>query len=94
MTGGAPVVCFSKTRAAREEASQTSQNTSVDTTRLGAGAEDCPVARGEHDRDDEFGNDSLDVLAPADGTVSEWLQRQNAEKPISSARAHGGAEDR
>jgi hypothetical protein len=92
--GNTPVLHFSKTREARDEAYKMSQQAGVDPVRLRAGEETCPAAMGHYDDENPITDESLDDLVPKDLSVSEWLSRQTEYKNIPFSRAHNALNQR
>jgi len=91
VTGDKPVVHFSETREARDEALAESKKTAdVTSTVLRGRKEACPVAAGKHDpaTDDE---DDPDIVATIDGRpASKWLDAvcDGRGYPFSGAHAY------
>lgn len=94
LTDGAPILHLSKTRKARNDAYNMSQQAGVDAVCLRAGEEMCPVAKGEYDEDNGYGNRSLDYLVSEGQSISEWVRTQTRDKGIPYGRVHSDLNQR
>lgn len=90
VTGGSPVIHFSETREARDDAADKSANASrVTHAKLLGRTEACPVAAGRHDpaKDDE--DDDPDVVLTMDGMpASEWFEAVCEGRGVPFSVAH------
>jgi hypothetical protein len=90
VTDEQPVIHFSETREARDEAADKSRNASGVTAVLKGRKERCPVAAGDHDPADD-GDEEPDVTVTMNGApASSWLDEVCDVRgvPFSTAHAH------
>ncbi|WP_276249179.1 winged helix-turn-helix transcriptional regulator [Haladaptatus sp. YSMS36] len=92
VTDASPVVHFSETREARDNAAASSRDvTGVTAATLKGRKERCPVARGDHDPADANDDEDPDVVITMDGTpASAWFDAvcDGRGVPFSTAHAY------
>jgi DNA-binding transcriptional ArsR family regulator len=92
VTDDSPVVHFSETRQARDDAAMSSRKaTGVDTATLKGRKERCPVARGDYDPADGDEEEEPDIVITVDGTpASAWFDSvcDGRGVPFSTAHAY------
>ncbi len=87
VTGGQPVVLFSATKDARDDALAASRDSHVSAEILYGRTDSCPLARGDYDSDNDQGNAS--ISAPDGGEPSVWFKTMCEDKGMPVSVAHG-----
>ena len=86
-TGGQPVILFSGTTDARDDAFSKSESSSASAKCLYGRGDACPVARGDYDSDNDKGNSS--ITAPDGSEPSKWFRDMCNDRGLPLSVAHG-----
>lgn len=85
VTHGGPVVHAHRTREARDQARQMSDENGVDAYSLKGRKELCPVAKGWHDPGNDHGNPGITIDGEA---ISEWVDHKCDRQGLPFSHAH------
>lgn len=89
VTDDKPVIHAHRTREARDQARQMSDEAGVDAYTLKGRKELCPVARGDHDPHNDHGNPGITVNGEP---ISEWIDHKCRRQGLPFSHAHRWAE--
>jgi len=87
ITGDQPVILFSGTTDARDEAVKKSRDSWVSSEVLKGRTDACPLARGDYDSDNELGNTA--IRSPDRTEPSEWFDKMCDDRGLPVSVAHG-----
>jgi len=89
MTGDRPVIHAHRTREARDQATEMSDEAGVESYAMKGRTELCPLARGDYDPGNSHGNSPITV---EDAPVSEWIEHRCNRQGVPFSVVHGWVE--